>query len=132
MLLAPVAAMAEESREVLELPEMTEEDSFIQKHLQYIESDQYKEMLRWEYGLAAELALNYEEAHLNLVNGIWSGFDSTVQLAGSGSLDDTASNAIRMTNEYDIVVAALMEETAAYGNYDSVYTEAYAMLQLKC
>lgn len=108
------------------IPSVRDTDkSYTEAHLKFIDSEEYAEIMAQEGGLAAELAQIYEEANLNLINGIWSGIDSISSLAKSGSLDTTASDFIGVTNEYDIFVAYLMEETVDNEAYDATFTEAY-------
>ena len=116
---------------------MTWEEMYTARHLEFLKSADYQDLVVFvEGGLAACLKTNYENAHLQYVNGAWSSFDSTVRYLFDGDVTGEVEQLVHLTSEYDILVAELMGRTVntAYSaflleNYYSAWDEFLQEIQ---
>lgn len=103
---------------------MDYENTYIRQHLAFIDSAEYNDMLLIPGGLAGALTDTYEEAKLNIVNGIWTFIDKVKMAVGDGEIE--------LVNEYELLVSLVMQGTGSEENFLGSYEENYfgAVLEL--
>lgn len=93
------------------------ENTYIQQHLAFIDSPEYNDMLLIPGGLAGALTDTYEEAKLNIVNGIWNFIEKVKMAVGDGEIE--------LVNEYELLVSLVMQGTGSEENFLGSYEENY-------
>ncbi len=111
--------------ETADSEEMTYEEEYIKQHLEFCESEEYQAVQETVGSLAGDLALSYEEAGLNAVNKTWAQISTFAVLIGKGELDRKGTDILNLTNEYDLIVAYLMQSTAAEEAFKENYEQNY-------
>lgn len=115
--------------DVFEDPELTRgvmeyENEYIRQHLEFIDSGDYQNILLIPGGMAGALSNTYEEAKLNIINNIWGFSDKLIMAVGKGEIE--------LVNEYELLVADVMQSSGSQDNFLGSYEENYfsAVLQL--
>lgn len=93
------------------------EAEYVAQHLDYVSKGEYHTITLVSGGLPAEIAKNYEDAWLNLVNGTWQVISGSVKIAGQGDLE--------LENEYELLVAELMQTTGSDENFAAGFEKEY-------
>lgn len=103
---------------------MDYEAIYIQQHLDFLDSGDYNDILLIPGGLAGALSDTYEEAKLNIINNIWTFTDKVKMAVGDGEIE--------LVNEYELLVAQVMQSTGGEANFIGSYEEKYfdAVLEL--
>ena len=103
---------------------MDYEATYLQQHLEFLDSGDYADILLVPGGLAGALSDTYEEAWLNIINGLWSFLDNTKVVLGEGEIE--------LVNEYELLVSMVMQSTGGEDNFIGSYEERYfnAVVQL--
>ena len=103
---------------------MDYEAIYIRQHLEFIGGSDYADILLVPGGLAGALGDTYEEAKLNIINNIWTFTDKVKMAVGDGEIE--------LVNEYELLVALVMQSTGGEANFIGSYEENYftAVLEL--
>ena len=88
-----------------------EEEDYIAQHLEFMKGAQYADIRLKKGGLAAELAKGYQKDHLDFVNGLWKGISKISLAVGTGEVE--------FENEYEILVGAILQSSAARNAYNT-------------
>lgn len=94
-----------------------EQENYILQHLDFLEGDEYQEVLSVKSDLAGQASLAYEESNQAKVNKVWTTISDVSMYIGEGK--------VTLTNEYDILLTDLMQSSAAAENFRESYEEAY-------
>ncbi len=93
-----------------------EQENYVLQHLEYLEGQEYQEILSAKHDLAGQASKAYEEANQAKVNKAWLTMSNVCMLVGDEELE--------LTNEYDILLTDLMQSEAASENYRESYEKA--------
>ena len=105
--------------------DLTYEEDYIQQHLDFCDSQDYKTIMGTSGIFAQNIALAYQEAGLNAVNKTWDQLSSFFVFLGGGQIDEGLTNTLEITNKYDLPVSYLMQTTASKNNFSTNYEKAY-------
>lgn len=93
------------------------EQDYVNQHLQYLKSAEYRTIASTGGNLATGVAETYENANLNLMNQAWSKISKASMLVNG--------KAQALENEYEVLYSELMQNSASVENFESCYE--YAM-----
>ncbi|MCC8357546.1 MAG: hypothetical protein LJU34_06865 [Oscillospiraceae bacterium] len=101
------------------------DEDYVRQHIEFLQSEEYETISETRGSLASSLAEAYEEAGLNSVNQTWQWISSVGGLFGKGDVDDTLTDTLTLTNEYELLVAYLMNTTASAEVVEDIYLSDY-------
>ncbi len=99
------------------------EQEYVRQHLDFLVTTEFNELLDYVGGMAAEMADHYQEAKLNYVNGFWKSFSTLVSIGGEGEVE--------LVNEYEVLVAELMQTTGSSDSFGSTFQTNYMDAQVQ-
>jgi len=95
------------------------ENVYIQKHLDFIESKDYKKLLENPGGKASSMSREYRADHLDKINFFWKSLSSVSLFIGGLEYD--------VKNEYQILVGSLMQSSAAREAFNDSCEQGYLL-----
>lgn len=101
------------------------DEDYVCQHIEFLNSEDYKTISATRGSLASSLSEAYENASLNSVDQAWQWISSVGGLFGKGDVDDTLTDALTLTNEYELLVAYLMNTTASEEVVEDIYLSDY-------
>lgn len=107
----------ESNQAAVESVETRYEQDYVNQHLQYIKSAEYRTIASTGGNLATGVAETYENANLNLMHQSWDKISKASMLI--------SGNAEALENEYEVLYSELMQNSASVENFESCYE--YAM-----
>ena len=129
MPLEQAAADAAESGAVLGAAgqeELSYHELYIKKHQEFMETGDYADMMAVPGGIAYAMSAQFQADGLEAVNSIWDNFASVASFIGSGSVDDNLEAQVQVSNEYEVLVAYIMQTSASQDAFAAAYSDVYA------
>ena len=96
---------------------MTYEEDYIYQHMEYIRSGEYVDTTFVPGGLPTLIAQYYDEVQLDFVNGFWR------LISGAGKI--LAKGELELVNEYELLIAELMQSTGSEENFAAGFEKQY-------
>lgn len=95
------------------------ENAYIQKHLDFINGEDYAKLITVPGGNAAGMSREYREKYLDRINFFWKGFSSFSLFVGGLEYD--------ITDEYQLLVGSLMQSSAAREAFNDSCEQGYLL-----